>query len=93
MFEEAGTEDVKHVEALADLRDQLTRELDATSDVRRRGTLNVATRALSAAIEIQETLIAFERGTQQKRTSRDLDTYSQREEYLKAIMSPIKPAK
>jgi hypothetical protein len=57
------------------------------------GALNVAIRALSAAIEVQEALMAFERGAQHIRTSCHSDTYSQREEYLKAIMSPIEPAK
>jgi hypothetical protein len=47
MFEQAATEDVRRVEALADLRNRLTRELDATSDDQRQGALNVAIRALS----------------------------------------------
>jgi hypothetical protein len=43
------------------------------------------------AIDIQNTLVRLEEGKPQKRTGRDMDTYTQREEYLKKIMGPIDP--
>jgi hypothetical protein len=81
----------KRVQALDELRDGLSQELDTTDDPDRKGALNVAIRALISAIDIQETLIAHEQGRPQKRMHRDLDSYDQREEYLKKIMSPIEP--
>lgn len=44
-----------------------------------------------SAIDIQKTLIRFEKGKPPKRTGRDTDTYAQRREHLKSIMSPIEP--
>lgn len=81
----------KNLRALFKLRSRLTREFDATVDSEDRGALNVAIRALMSAIGIQETLIRYERGLPQKETSRDYDTFEQREEYLKTIMGDIKP--
>ena len=81
----------KNLRALLKLRNRLTRELDATADLEDRGALNVAIRSLMNAIDIQKTLIRFEQGKPQKRTSRDLDTFDQRKEYLKKIMGPIEP--
>lgn len=81
----------KVIRALSKLRDRLSRELDAPANPEDRGALNIAIRSLLSAIDIQETLIRFEQGKPQKRTGRDMDTYSQREEYLKTIMGPIDP--
>jgi len=41
-----------------------------------RGPLNVATRWLISAIDIQETLIRHKQGKPPKGTGRDLDTYT-----------------
>jgi hypothetical protein len=81
----------KVIRALSKLRDRLSHELDATVDPEDRGALNVAIRSLISAIDIQETLIRHKQGKPPKRTGRDLDTYTRREEYLKTIMGPIKP--
>jgi hypothetical protein len=78
-----------NLRALFKLRSRLTREFDATVDSEDRSALNVAIRALMSAIGIQETLIRYEQGLPQKETSRDYDTFAEREEYLKRIMGPI----
>ena len=83
----------KTIQALSELRDRLSQELDTTVEPKRKGALNIAIRCLISAIDIQETLIAFEQGKPQKITGRDMDTYAQREAYLKSIMSPIEPTK
>lgn len=56
-----------------------------------RGALNVAIRSLMNAIDTQETLIRYEQGIPQKRTSRDYDTFEQRKAHLNAIMGEVKP--
>jgi hypothetical protein len=81
----------KTIRALFKLRNRLGKELDTTLDPEDRGALNVAIRSLMSAIDIQETLTRHKQGKLRKRTSRDLDTYTQREEYLKKIMGPIEP--
>jgi hypothetical protein len=81
----------KVIRALSRLRDRLSREFDATVNPEERGALNIAIRSLISAIDIQETLIRFEQGKLPKITARDMDTYEQREEYLKTIMGPIEP--
>lgn len=82
---------LKILRALFKLRSRLTRELNATVDLEDRGALNVAIRSLMNAIDIQETLIRNERGLPLKETSRDYDTFEQREEHLKTIMGDIDP--
>ena len=81
----------KVIRALSKLRHRLGRELDATVNPEDRCALNIAIRSLMSAIDLQETLIRFEQGKPQKKTGRDMDTYSQREEYLKSNMGPIDP--
>lgn len=51
----------KRLEALNELHDRLSQELDSTVDPDRKGALNVAIRGLISAIDIQETLIAHEK--------------------------------
>ena len=79
----------KRLEALNELCDRLSRELDSTVDPARKGALNVAIRGLMNAIDVQETLIAHDQGKPQKRVHRDLGSYDEREEYLKRVTSPI----
>lgn len=81
----------KNLRALFKLRSRLTRELDTTVDPEDRGALNVAIRSLMNAIDIQETLMRYEQGLPQKESSRDYDTFEQREEYLKTLMGDIEP--
>jgi hypothetical protein len=81
----------KNLRALFRPRSRLTHELDATMDPEDRGALNVAIRSLMNAIDIQETLIRYELGKPQKKANRDLDSYAQRQEYMKKIMGPIEP--
>jgi hypothetical protein len=91
--ERGNVNSTKTIRALSKLHNRLSRELDATLDPEDRGALNVAIRSLMSSIDIQETLMRFGQGKPPKITGRDMDTYSQREEYLKSIMSPIEPAK
>lgn len=81
----------KVMRALSKLRNRLTHELEVAVSPEDRGALNVAIRSLISAIDIQETLIRHEKGKPPKKTARDMDTYAQRAEYLKTIMSPIDP--
>ena len=81
----------KNLRALFKLKSRLPRELDATVDPDDRGALNISIRSLMSAIDIQETLIRYEQGLPQKVTSRDYDTFEQREEHLKTIMGDIEP--
>ena len=77
--------------ALSKLRDRLTHELEVAVSPEDRGALNIAIRSLISAIDIHETLIRHEKGEPPKKTARDMDTYAQRAEYLKAMMDPIDP--
>jgi hypothetical protein len=80
----------KVIRALSKLRDRLSHEFEATVNPEDRGALNVETRSLMSAIDIQETLIWHKQGKPSKRTGRNLDTYTQRKKHLKASMGPIK---
>lgn len=79
------------IQARSELRDRLSQELDTTVEPERKGALSIAIRCLISAIDIQETLIAFEQGKPQKITGRDMDTYDPLALYLKSVMSPIEP--
>jgi hypothetical protein len=68
----------KTIQALSEVKDRLSQELDTTFEPERKGALNISIRFLISAIDIQGTLIAFEQGKRQKITGRDMDTYDRR---------------
>jgi hypothetical protein len=80
-----ASQDAENLQALKGLRNRLIR-LRETSEGAHAATLNVAIRALDSAIDILESVIAYEQGMPQKVASRDMDTYEQRRESISEIV-------